>query len=114
MDKPLYKQIVEIILDVKGFGVSIYDMRPISAEMDYIILCVASSTAHITGISQNIQKKLKQKKILPFGLEGYKVSDWLLMDYNEVVVNIMTDEKNEYYDLEKFYVGYLKAKKVKF
>ena len=108
----LYNKIYNYILDTKGFDLKIYNIQKSYTGIDYIILASANSTRHIQGIMENIKLKLKQNKVYPLGIEGDKENDWLLMDYGEVVLHLMTIEIREKYELEELYEKYFDAKKI--
>ena len=63
------------------------------------------------GKIENVEIQLKKQKIYPLGIEGKKDSPWVLMDYNEVVLHVFTDEARELYNFE-VYQKYFKAKKI--
>ena len=106
------KKITDLLIDIKAFDIAIYDLREISAEMDYVIVSSGNSLMHIKGISRNVAAKLKEEKIMPFGSIEHGDSLWVLLDYNEIILHIMTDETREYYNLDEFYHKDLKANKI--
>ena len=50
-------------------------------------------------------KILKKNNILVLGVEGQDTSDWILIDCEDLVINIMNNETRVYYDLETLW-GY--------
>ena len=46
---------------------------------------------------------LEPEGIFPKSVEGKKSSGWILMDYGDVVVNVMTAEMREKYNLERIW-----------
>ena len=36
-------------------------------------------------------------------IEGYGVANWILMDYNDIIVHIFSDESRTFYDLERIW-----------
>jgi len=48
---------------------------------------------------------LKSNNILVLGVEGQDTSDWILIDCEDLVINIMNNETRVYYDLETLW-GY--------
>ena len=36
-------------------------------------------------------------------MEGYNTRSWILMDYNDVIVNLFTAEQRDHYNIEKIW-----------
>lgn len=108
----IYQKIYKILLDNKGFDIVAYDIRKNLSEMDFVIIVSANSSAHIQGVSQNVKKELKQQKIPPHGIEGERDSSWVLMDYSDTLLHIMTLDTRQKYNLEELYEKYFQAQKI--
>ena len=52
--------------------------------------------AHIEGVNENLKEK-------PLHVEGEQQSQWVVMDYGNVVVHIFQKEQRDYYQLEDFW-----------
>lgn len=46
---------------------------------------------------------LKKHGITPLSVNGVSDGNWILMDYDDFVVHIFTDEYRSYYDLERLW-----------
>ena len=46
-EKHLYQKILHLALDIKAFNEQVYDLREVSAEMDYVILINGNSMMHL-------------------------------------------------------------------
>ena len=57
----------------------------------------------VKSISDNIIKKLKKAKVKPIGIEGYSKSEWVLIDFGDVLVHVMHPDAREFYSLEKLW-----------
>ena len=46
---------------------------------------------------------MRDKKIEILGTEGTEAKDWILIDAGEVIINIMSEDSREHYDLESLW-----------
>ena len=94
--------IISGIEDVKGFDVSLLDLRKIDNTVcNYFILCTGSSNIHVNAITNAIKKKVKNSlKERPYHLEGKENSEWVLIDYINIVVHVFQKHTRKYYDIE--------------
>jgi len=67
---------------------------------DYFILSTGEVERQIKAMSEAISQTLKNQAILPLHVEGDATSGWMLMDYGEVVIHLLSPEMREYYHLE--------------
>ena len=71
-----------------------------NSPCDFFIICSGNSNRQIESIAKSIEKKAFEKlKIKPWQKEG-KNSDWILIDYVDIVVHIFKKEARELYDLQ--------------
>jgi len=76
------------------------DTRPVTFIADYFIIATAFNERQMQAITDEIQKQLKQRAILPLGVEGTPEAGWILLDYNGVVVHLFSTAMRDYYRLE--------------
>jgi ribosome-associated protein len=90
-----------ILDDNKADDIKIINVRQQVGITDYFIIATGKSRPHIKFLSQEIKNKLQQNsKRTPHISEGEPEQGWLLLDYEEVIVHIFTQEKRDYYNLE--------------
>ena len=89
--------------DLKAIDPVIFDLEGKSSVSDFIFICHGTSTAHTRGISDKISLTLKKENKLPLGIEGYEEGQWILIDYNTVIVHIFLKHVREQYSLEEIY-----------
>ena len=99
------KQVVSIMMDKQAEQVVVLKLKGISDITDYIVICQGNSTRQNNAISDEIKKKLsRQYKLKPFGVEGEREADWILLDYIDFVVHIFLEETRQRYALEKLWM----------
>ena len=104
-DDSLIYSIIEAIENIKGKEINILDLRELENTVcDYFIICEGSSNTQVNAISGSVQKLVsKELKDKPWHIEGQTNSEWVLMDYVNVVVHIFQKHVREYYDIESLW-----------
>jgi ribosome-associated protein len=99
------KKVVSAMLDKMAEKVVVLKLKGISDITDFMVLCHGNSTRQNSAISDEIQKKLrKQFKLKPYGVEGEREAEWILLDYIDFVVHIFSEETRGKYSLEKLWM----------
>ncbi len=99
----LAQLIGETLLEKKGGDVMLIDIALKSGFADYFVIATAGSDRHLESLKDAVEDALEPREIFPKRVEGKKPSGWILMDYGDVVVNIMSVEMREKYNLEKIW-----------
>lgn len=94
--------IIDAIQDIKGKNIIKIDLTKIEdAPADFFIICEGDSTTQVSGISENLAKRVKDEMgLLPNHKEGMDNSRWVLVDYFDTVVHVFYHETRGYYELE--------------
>lgn len=100
----LAKKAYEYIDEKKGIDIKIIDISKISVLADYFIIAGGSNMKQIQSIADNIEEKLGKQGIAPKSVEGYQGSNWILMDYRDVIIHIFNQEDRLFYDLERIWM----------
>ena len=95
--------IAQTIYDRKGFNIIALDVREISFVTDYFIIAEGNVNKHVMAIAEEIRLNLKEKGIKPFCIEGMKDGDWVVLDYMDVIVHLLTPDLRSRYSLEKLW-----------
>lgn len=94
--------IVHGIQEKKGNDIVRLDLRNInSAVADYFIICHAESSAQMRAIADSVEKEVyKACGQDPAHKEGFEHSEWILLDYIDIVVHIFRTDKRSFYNIE--------------
>ncbi|MEG0918324.1 MAG: ribosome silencing factor [Anaerovoracaceae bacterium] len=85
----------------KGEDILILDIEEKSSIADYFILASASNERLVGSLVDYVEDELAKNDLLPKSIEGKKESGWILMDYGDVIVNVLTYEMRDKYNIEK-------------
>ncbi|HEY0031526.1 MAG TPA: ribosome silencing factor [Bacteroidia bacterium] len=97
--------IVEGILEIKGKNISVLDLRDIHNRVcDYFIICQADSSTQVNAIANSVEVMVKKRTgERPYRKEGFENSEWILVDYVNVVVHVFQTEVRNFYNLESLW-----------
>ena len=94
----LLKLCEEIAYDRKAENIIRLDLSEVSAVSDYFILCTATSEPHIRAVAERIQRGVLEKlKVKPVHVDGSPESGWIIVDFGNVMVHIMTASSRDLY-----------------
>lgn len=101
----LASSIIEGMTNLKGKEIISLNLSDIeTAVCDYFIVCHGTSNTHVSSLADGvIENTLKEYKEKPWNKEGFENSEWILLDYGNVVVHIFQQEIREYYSIEKLW-----------
>ncbi len=91
------------MLNKKAEDLSILDVRKLASFTDFFIICSARSSRQVQAVAEETVEKLKELGFRPLGREGLKDSEWVLLDYGDVIIHIFLSPAREFYDLEGFW-----------
>ncbi|HEV7783193.1 MAG TPA: ribosome silencing factor [Chitinophagaceae bacterium] len=101
----IIKTIIAAIQEKKGENIISLDLRKINeAVADFFIICEAGSQPQVRAIADNVEHKVKEScEENPYHHEGFQNSQWVLIDYVNVVVHVMHPETRKFYSLEEMW-----------
>ncbi len=77
------------------------DLRGISSFTDFFVICSATSEPHLKAIAGEIQDRLKtEHSVSANAVDGYPMSQWIVIDYGSVIVHVFHVNKRPVYSLE--------------
>jgi ribosome-associated protein len=90
--------------DRKAVDIRLIRVDTVSSLADWFVICSGLSDVQVRAIARSVEDKLEQSlDRLPLRREGQREGHWVLLDYGEVIVHVLTPAEREYYDLEAFW-----------
>ena len=101
----LMKSVVKGMQEKKAKDIVCIDLREIKNSIaDFFIVCHADSRTHIDAIARSVEEIVfKKSGEEPVHREGFTNSEWILLDYSNVVAHIFLQEKREFYGIERLW-----------
>jgi len=94
--------IVEGMQENKAKDIVVLDLREVKNSVtDFFVICSGESSTQVDGINNSVvrhTRKVLQER--PWHQEGKGGSEWVLMDYVNVVAHVFYKDARSFYDLE--------------
>jgi len=104
--KPALQQVVLAALaDMKAVDVRAIDVRGFTDITDTMVVASGTSDRHVKSIADRVLQRCKEAGFRPFGMEGERDGEWVLLDLQDVVLHVMLPRVRQFYALEKLWEG---------
>jgi ribosome-associated protein len=79
----------------------VLDLQGISSFTDFFVICSGTSEPQLKAIAGEVEERVKQEHgVKPVSVDGFPASQWIVLDYLQVIVHVFHHEKREFYSLE--------------
>jgi ribosome-associated protein len=90
--------------DKKAEEIVLLDLRGLSPVTDFFVICSAVSSPQLRAVRDEIVEQMrKEHGQKPLFVDGSYESQWLIVNFPNVLVHIQSPEKREYYALEELW-----------
>ena len=107
-DTPDSQEMVEVITEAllsrKGRDITVLDVSELTTLTDYFVVCHGNSDVQVKALAdivvEDVREKLGEKAWKKEGLQG---RSWVILDFVNIVVHVMSKEKRDFYGLERMW-----------
>jgi ribosome-associated protein len=101
----LVEGIREALESKKVENIVVINVSEVSSVTDYMVLCTGLNTPHLRALSDAVIKQRRQETPTeaPIHRAGSTGSEWLVLDYFNIVVHFFTPAMRTYYALEQLW-----------
>ncbi|MCP9820148.1 ribosome silencing factor [Synechococcus sp. Cruz-9H2] len=90
--------------DRKAVDICLIRVEEVSSLADWFVICSGLSEVQVRAIARSVEDRLElEAGRLPLRKEGQSEGRWVLLDYGELIVHVLTPAERRYYDLESFW-----------
>ena len=100
---PLLAVVQAALADMKALDVRVIDVRGHSDITDVMVIASGTSDRHVKSIADRVVQQSKSAGMRPFGIEGDREGEWVLVDLPDVMVHVMLPRVREFYALEQLW-----------
>ena len=95
--------IIDALEDKKAEDIKVIDISEVSVIADYFIIANGTNRSQIQAMSDNVEETLGRAGYPLKQIEGYQNANWVLLDFNDVIIHIFDKENRLLYDLERIW-----------
>lgn len=100
-------KLVNALDEMKAINPLAFDVAEIVSYADWVVIASANSAPHLKALVRKAEEVMREENIKPIGVEGVNTgSDWVLVDFGDIVLHVLSEEKRDFYQLEKIFVPF--------
>jgi ribosome-associated protein len=93
------------LAELKAVDVKALDVRGLTDITDTMVVASGTSDRHVKSLADRVTQRCKEAGFRPYGIEGERDGEWVLLDLQDVVLHVMLPRVREFYALEKLWEG---------
>ena len=94
---------IDALEDKKAEDIRVIDISEVSPLADYFIIANGTNRNQVQAMADEVQEKLYKAGYESRQVEGYQTANWILMDYQDIIIHIFDEENRLFYDLERIW-----------
>ena len=102
-NKEIAKLAIKALEDKKAEDIKVIDISEVSVIADYFIIANGTNRSQIQTLSDNVEEVLGKAGVHLRQVEGYDNANWVLLDFQDVIIHIFDKENRLFYDLERIW-----------
>ncbi len=79
------------------------NVAKLTSVADYLVIASGDSERQVRAIAEHVDQMLSVRRHPPLSVEGRTTSQWILMDFGDVVLHVFKADVREHYGLERLW-----------
>jgi ribosome-associated protein len=94
------RAVADVAADTLASNVTLLDISETSSFADVFVICSADNVRQLNALREEIIDELREHGVRTRRVEGEADAGWVLIDYGDVIVHLLTQEQRDFYALE--------------
>lgn len=96
--------IVKALDSKKGEDIKVIKISDLTVMADYFVIAGASSNTQTRALADEAEYQVKEQLgESPARVQGNNGSNWIVIDYNDIIVHVFHKEQRDFYSLERLW-----------
>ena len=88
---------------MKASEIEVLDMSGVFDLADFFVIATCGSERQLHAVASEIEMVFKKRGMKKLGIEGWDRGGWLLLDFDDIIVHLFTEQARDYYQLENLW-----------
>ncbi len=97
------EKIVKILDKKKAEDIQALKVTDLTILADYFVIASGTSTTQVKALADEVEFQLGEAGIEPRGTEGFRGANWIVLDYDDIIVHVFYQDAREEYQLERLW-----------
>ena len=89
--------------DKFGQDIVVLDISGVSVMADYFVIATGKNVTQIKTMADEVMTQLHKIGRRVRHTEGYGSAQWVLLDFDDVIIHIFDEDSREFYNLERIW-----------
>lgn len=97
------KVIVKAIDAKLGDDIKVLKVTDLTIVADYFVIAQGNSSTQVKAIADEVDYKMSLEGVEPLHKDGFNSTEWIVLDYGEIIVHMFYKQTREFYNLDKLW-----------
>jgi ribosome-associated protein len=95
--------IIESLKNIKATDITILKVGELTSIADYFIICTVDNTTLLKMTLDAVERDMRKNKYHLIYQPQQQKSNWMILDFGDILVHVFMENERKYYDLEGFW-----------
>ena len=95
--------IVKALDSKKAEDIKVIKVGDLTVIADYFVIADGTSSTQTKALADETEYKMQENGVVPNRVQGNNGSNWVIIDYGDIVVHVFSKEQRDFYNLERLW-----------
>lgn len=95
--------IVKALDSKKAEDIKVIKVGDLTVIADYFVIADGTSSTQTKALADEAEYKMQENGVVPNRVQGNNGSNWVIIDYGDIVVHVFGKEQRDFYNLERLW-----------